>query len=62
MGDTPASYTFDEVLVESTLVWCDGKGKGDDLGHPQVYLNMGKEGSIVCPYCSRKFVLVERSG
>jgi uncharacterized Zn-finger protein len=27
------------------------------LGHPKVYLEMGDEGSIDCPYCDRHFVL-----
>jgi uncharacterized Zn-finger protein len=35
-------------------VACDGDGP---LGHPRVYLNIGKEGFIDCPYCDRRFVL-----
>ena len=42
-------------MVDSPRVACDGGG--GPLGHPKVYLNMGDEGEIVCPYCSRHFVL-----
>ena len=33
---------------------CDG---GGPLGHPKVYLKIGDEGEIVCPYCSRRYIL-----
>ena len=45
------------IQVETTSVSCDG-GSGAS-GHPNVYLNIGQEGQIVCPYCSRTFVLAE---
>jgi len=41
--------------VENTRVSCDG-GEGS-LGHPRVYLEMGDEDFVECPYCDRKFVL-----
>ena len=41
---------------EKPQVCCDG-GMGA-LGHPLVYLKIGDSGDVVCPYCSRKFVLV----
>ena len=44
------------VESDSAQVSCDGGGA---LGHPRVYLNMGDEREIVCPYCDRKFVLRE---
>jgi uncharacterized Zn-finger protein len=43
------------IEVETAVVACDG-GDGP-LGHPRVYLNVGKEGQIDCPYCSRRYVL-----
>ena len=43
------------VEVETTRVACDG-GDGA-LGHPKVYLEMGDEGFVECPYCDRRFVL-----
>lgn len=45
----------DKIMVDSRVVGCDGGGGA--LGHPIVYLNMGDAGEIVCPYCSRHFVL-----
>ena len=41
--------------VDSKKVSCDG-GSGA-LGHPLVYLNMGNNSEITCPYCSKKFIL-----
>ncbi|MFO1161403.1 MAG: zinc-finger domain-containing protein [Reyranellaceae bacterium] len=53
---------FEVITVETDRVACDG-GSGA-LGHPKVYLNLGEEGRIECPYCSRLYVLSEgaRSG
>ena len=47
------------IEVEETRIACDGgaKGRGDPLGHPRVYLEMGDEGFVECPYCSRRYVL-----
>jgi len=42
-------------VVSSSNVACDGGG--GVLGHPKIYLDMGKEKKIVCPYCSKLFVL-----
>ena len=43
------------VEVEEHTVSCDGGGGA--LGHPRVYLNLGDDGRIDCPYCDRQFVL-----
>jgi uncharacterized Zn-finger protein len=43
------------IPVTDTRVHCDGGGAA--LGHPRVYLEMGDEGFVECPYCDRKFVL-----
>jgi len=45
------------IIVETSAVSCDGGGGA--AGHPNVYLNIGSEGQVVCPYCSRTFVLAE---
>ena len=42
-------------VVSSSNVTCDGDGGA--LGHPKIYLDMGNEKKIVCPYCSKLFVL-----
>jgi uncharacterized Zn-finger protein len=41
------------IFVDSHRVACDGGGA---LGHPLVYLELGEEGRVMCPYCSRVFV------
>lgn len=43
------------IEVDHTRVACDGGGGA--LGHPRVYLEMGDEHSVECPYCDRRFVL-----
>lgn len=43
------------LVVTSRRVFCNG----GELGHPGVYLNLGDDGKIACPYCSRHFVLAE---
>ena len=46
--------------VEATRIACDG-GEGA-LGHPRVWLSIGPEGFVECPYCDKKFVLKEGAG
>ena len=46
-------------VVSSSNVVCDGGG--GTLGHPKIYLDMGKETKIICPYCSKSFVLENKS-
>ena len=48
------------IYVESVSVTCDGGG--GTRGHPNIYLDVGKKGEIVCPYCSRHFILSEGAG
>ena len=43
------------IYVDSTTVACDGGG--GPLGHPKVYLNLGKDGRAECGYCDRLFIL-----
>jgi uncharacterized Zn-finger protein len=43
------------IEVDSPTVACDGGG--GVLGHPKVYLNMGDDDFVECPYCDRRFVL-----
>jgi uncharacterized Zn-finger protein len=47
------------VYVEESRVRCDGGGGA--LGHPAVYLEMGPAHEVVCPYCSRRFVLAPKT-
>jgi uncharacterized Zn-finger protein len=43
------------VIVSTTRVACDGVGGA--LGHPKVYLEMGDQDFVECPYCDRRFIL-----
>jgi uncharacterized Zn-finger protein len=48
--------SFEVIHVNSLSVSCDGGGGA--LGHPKVYLHIDQDkGSIICPYCSRTYVL-----
>lgn len=47
---------FETIDVTTHTVACDG-GNGP-LGHPRVFLEIPEdEGRVVCPYCSRTYVL-----
>jgi uncharacterized Zn-finger protein len=48
---------FEIITVDTDRVACDGGGGA--LGHPKVYLNLGKDGRVECPYCSRLYKLRE---
>jgi uncharacterized Zn-finger protein len=48
---------FETITVDTDRVACDGGG--GPLGHPKVYLNLGEQGRVECPYCSRTYVLRE---
>jgi|ThiBioDrversion2_2_1062182.scaffolds.fasta_scaffold03880_8 uncharacterized Zn-finger protein len=43
------------IEVDDTRIACDG-GRGA-LGHPRVFLEIGKGNFIDCPYCDRRFKL-----
>ncbi len=41
------------VFITSRKVSC--QGTKDSSTHPLVYLNMGEEDNVTCPYCSKCF-------
>jgi uncharacterized Zn-finger protein len=43
------------IPVRTRRVACDGVGGA--LGHPRVFLEMGENNAVECPYCDRRFVL-----
>jgi uncharacterized Zn-finger protein len=45
------------VKAQDTRVSCDGVGGA--LGHPRVFLEMGDESFVECPYCDRRFELAD---
>ena len=58
MDGTAASPT-EIIHVDDRTVACDG---GDTaLGHPRVFLHIADR-SVLCPYCSRLYVLIPGSG
>ena len=42
------------VSADVSRIACDG-GKSV-RGHPRVFLNLGQEGRVQCPYCSKLYV------
>lgn len=47
---------FEILHVNSKKVSCGGdKENKGGAGHPLVYLDMGKNDFVVCPYCSKYF-------
>ncbi|MEO8714440.1 MAG: zinc-finger domain-containing protein [Acetobacteraceae bacterium] len=47
------------IHVDDPVVACDGGGGA--LGHPRVFLRI-EDQSVMCPYCSRLFLLNEGAG
>ncbi|WP_068109622.1 zinc-finger domain-containing protein [Tropicimonas marinistellae] len=43
--------------VTAKRVACDG-GEGA-LGHPRVWLSLGADGKVTCPYCDKLFILAD---
>jgi uncharacterized Zn-finger protein len=43
------------IIVAARTVACDGNA--DPSGHPRVFLNVGEDGQVDCPYCGRRYVL-----
>jgi uncharacterized Zn-finger protein len=42
------------IMTTSDRVACNGGGGA--LGHPQVWLTLGTDNEVICPYCSRRYV------
>ena len=55
MADDAATKLSANVILTNKLrVACNGGGGA--LGHPQIFLTLGNDGRVTCPYCSREFV------
>jgi uncharacterized Zn-finger protein len=60
MPEAPVlSMPVETIQVDDRTVACDG-GDGP-LGHPRVFLYIEQQ-SVVCPYCSRLYVLAPGAG
>ena len=42
------------IVTSQSRVACNGGG--GPLGHPNIFLTLGANGRVTCPYCSRVFV------
>ena len=58
-GEATTTSATEVISVDSRTVACDG-GDGP-LGHPRVFLHIA-DGQVMCPYCSRLYVLNEGAG
>ena len=47
----------DEMIIATTTDRVACNSGGGALGHPQVWLTLGTDGRVTCPYCSRQYVL-----
>tara|TARA_Y100000766_G_C18415013_1_gene369274 strand:+ start:125 stop:394 length:270 start_codon:yes stop_codon:yes gene_type:complete len=55
MQDDAVSESSENVILTNhSRVACNGGG--GSLGHPQIFLTLGNDGRVTCPYCSREFV------
>ena len=53
--DAVKKSSADVILTNQSRVACNGGG--GTLGHPQIFLTLGNDGRVTCPYCSREFVM-----
>ena len=53
MNGVIPSPTTQTIFTNDNRVACNGGG--GPLGHPQVWLILGGDGQVTCPYCSRHF-------
>jgi uncharacterized Zn-finger protein len=58
-GAITAPEPIEVIDVNTRTVACDGGNGG--LGHPRVFLRIADR-DVVCPYCSRLYVLTEGAG
>lgn len=47
----------ESLLVNTRQVDCDGGGGG--IGHPKIYLSIGDNNIVECPYCGKTFIFKE---
>ena len=54
LNDDAGTSSANVTVTTQSRVGCNG-GSGP-LGHPQIWLTLGTDGKVTCPYCSRVFV------
>jgi len=52
---SPQISPFETLHVSSKKTSCNGGNESS--GHPLVYLDMGKNDYVICPYCSKYFTI-----
>ena len=52
--DAAKKSSANVIVTNQSRVACNGGG--GSLGHPQIFLTLGNDGRVMCPYCSRVFV------
>ena len=52
--DAAIKASANVIVTKQLRVACNGGG--GTLGHPQIFLTLGNDGRVTCPYCSREFV------
>ncbi len=45
------------IVTDQHRIACDGGGGA--LGHPKVFLEMGQDDFVECPYCDKRYVLAD---
>jgi uncharacterized Zn-finger protein len=53
-ADQSAASSSNVIVTNQSRVACNGGG--GPLGHPQVWLTLGTDGKVTCPYCSCAFI------
>lgn len=52
----------DEMIIHTEAARVSCNGGGGALGHPQIWLNIGADNRVACPYCSREFIKTSEDG
>ena len=52
--DAARKASANVIVTDQLRVACNGGGGA--LGHPQIFLTLGNDGRVTCPYCSQEFV------
>ena len=61
MADNQATMSqTDDMTIQTTQSRVSCNGGGGALGHPQIWLNMGADKTVTCPYCSRHFIQISQ--
>ncbi len=55
MSANPEQIAPEVIETDQHRIACNGGGGA--LGHPKVYLEMGPDHQVVCPYCGRLYKL-----